>query len=200
MKVRKPNQWMPVHIDDFMSRTENLSTLERGAYLLLLFYYWRNQEPLPDSDKQLARIARLSPDEWAEASGLVRPLFDLKNGRLHNKRIDAEIAKAVDISSKRQAAGRRGGRPTSSKTQASEKQTESKQKANAFQVLSNDKASVNTRACNGPLSAASQNPGRWEPDLDVLEFMEKQESEWRKSPNYKSIRRRVLAERVRGVS
>lgn len=204
MSVRKPNQWIPLHIDDFMSRTEHLSTQERGAYLLLLFYYWRNQEPLPDSDKQLARIAGLTPDEWDESSPLIRPFFNVIGDKLHNKRIDTEISKAVGISEKRQAAGKRGGRPLKSEKKANEKQMLSGKKANALQVLSKSKpigvANVNTRACNGPLSETSKAATGWEPDFDVLEFMDKQESEWHKCPSYKAVRKKTLAMRVRGVS
>ena len=86
--------WMPVYVADYLADTARLTTEQHGAYLLLLFDYWRNGA-LPDDDATLARVCRLSADAWSMHSASLRSFFFKgEDGLLHQKRIDAEIAKA----------------------------------------------------------------------------------------------------------
>lgn len=98
--------WMPLYVPDYLADTGHLSTAEHGAYLLLIMHYWQN-DGLPTDDKKLARIARLSPDEWADIRDTIADLFD---SNWHHKRIDAELAKATEVMSKRRAAGKAGAK------------------------------------------------------------------------------------------
>lgn len=51
--------------DSYLADTRHLSTLEHGAYLLLLIEAWRRPRcDLPDDDAILARLAGLPADEW----------------------------------------------------------------------------------------------------------------------------------------
>jgi len=97
-------RWMPLDIPDYLSDTRHLSTRQHGAYLLLIMHYWQAEE-LPEDDRQLARIAGLSPKEWAADKSILRALF---GDRWRHKRVDAEIAKATEIINKRKAAGQEG--------------------------------------------------------------------------------------------
>lgn len=113
--------WMPLYIGDYLADTMHLTGGEHGAYLLLIMHYWRNG-PLPDDDKTLASISRTERKEWANDVGpVVRQFFSQKDGRLHHKRIDTELAKAVQNSSKRRDAAH-----------ARWEQTRSKQNADAY--------------------------------------------------------------------
>jgi uncharacterized protein YdaU (DUF1376 family) len=85
---------MPFYVGDYLRDTRRLSTVEHGAYLLLIMEYW-TQGGLPDDDKKLARIAGLSGDEWAEVRDNLSELF--QPGWKH-KRVDAELATAADKS------------------------------------------------------------------------------------------------------
>lgn len=98
--------WMPLYVADYLADTGHLSTVEHGAYFLLIMHYWQHQG-LPDDDKKLSRIARLSLDEWAEARDTIAEFFE--DGWRH-KRIDAEIQKSSEIINKRKAAGKAGAR------------------------------------------------------------------------------------------
>lgn len=96
--------WMPLYVADYLADTGHLSTIEHGAYMLLMMHYWQHGG-LPSDDRKLARICRLAPDEWADIRDTMADLFG--DGWTH-KRIEAELAKAVDVISKRSAAGKAG--------------------------------------------------------------------------------------------
>lgn len=52
--------------DAYLADTRHLSTLEHGAYLLLLIEAWRRPTcSLPDDNTMLARLAGLPVEEWA---------------------------------------------------------------------------------------------------------------------------------------
>ena len=97
-------QWMPLYVGDYLRDTRRLSTLEHGAYMLLIMDYWTNSG-LPDDDRRLARIAGLSIDEWSQIRPAIAELF--QDGWKH-KRIDKELARATGKSeAARSAAGLR---------------------------------------------------------------------------------------------
>ena len=93
--------WMPLYVGDYIADTAHLSTAEHGAYLLLMMHYWAKGK-LPTEDTQLARIARMTTKEWANARSVIAAFFsaDWKHGR-----IEFELTEAERIS----AAGRAGG-------------------------------------------------------------------------------------------
>jgi len=92
--------WMPLHIENYLSDTGHLTATEHGAYMLLIMEYWR-KGGLPTDEKLLARLARMSPEQWAESRDVLAAMF--VDGWRH-KRIEAELAKADEIISKRKAA------------------------------------------------------------------------------------------------
>lgn len=116
--------WMPLYIGDYLADTMHLTGGEHGAYLLLIMHYWRNG-PLPDDDKTLASISRTERKEWANDVGpVVRQFFSQKDGRLHHKRIDGELARARGIRTdavgrgRAGAAAKWGGTPTAGATRS----------------------------------------------------------------------------------
>lgn len=115
--------WMPLYIADYLADTSRLSTLEHGAYLLLIMDYWRNGS-LPDDDRKLARIARLSAPEWAAIRDDLAELF--QPGWRH-KRIDAEMERsAAKSDAARNSAAKRWGSKPDAKADANahEQQTD----------------------------------------------------------------------------
>jgi uncharacterized protein YdaU (DUF1376 family) len=102
--------WIPLNIGDYLADTGHLDRAQHGSYLLLLFHYWRTG-PLPNIPRQLARIAMMTIDEWNGEDGqTIMEFFTLGpvDGRLHQKRSDAEQAKRERISSARSVAGKAG--------------------------------------------------------------------------------------------
>lgn len=101
--------WLPLYIGDYMADTMRLTTLEHGAYLLLLMEYWR-QGPLADDDNALASITKLDRKTWQKQVGpSIRRFFNANgDGRLHQKRMDFERARTLHINQERsKAAGKR---------------------------------------------------------------------------------------------
>ncbi len=97
--------WMPLYIADYLADTAHLSTVEHGAYLLLIMHYWMHRK-LPQDEKRLARIARLSDAEW---ESIAPALLDLFGSDWTHARIDREIADADEKYQKRADAGKKGG-------------------------------------------------------------------------------------------
>jgi uncharacterized protein YdaU (DUF1376 family) len=93
---------MPLYIADYLADTGHMSTVEHGAYLLLIMHYWQNSG-LPSDDAKLARVCRLPLKQWMEIRPTIADLFGLD---WHHGRIDSELAKAEDTISKRSAAGK----------------------------------------------------------------------------------------------
>jgi uncharacterized protein YdaU (DUF1376 family) len=85
---------MPLYVADYLADTRRLSTLEHGAYLLLIMDYWQNGS-IPDDDRSLARIVGLTAKEWGAVKPAIQTLF--YDGWKH-KRIDNELRRAEEKS------------------------------------------------------------------------------------------------------
>jgi uncharacterized protein YdaU (DUF1376 family) len=109
---------MPLYVADYLRDTRRLTAAEHGAYVLLIMEYWTSGE-LPDDDKQLARIACMSASEWRRARPNVQGFF--YDGWKH-KRIDAELARSAEISSKRSASAKQNHRNRSANADANAQQ------------------------------------------------------------------------------
>jgi|SRR5271169_6014201 len=97
--------WMPLYVGDYLGDTGHLTTAQHGAYLLLMMHYWRKGE-LPDDDRQLSKITKLSLKTWCEYRPTLQDFFH--SGWKH-KRIDAELERMMCVSEKRAIAGQKGG-------------------------------------------------------------------------------------------
>lgn len=91
---------MPLYVADYLADTGHLTVAEHGAYLLLIMHYWSNGG-LPDDDRKLARIARNTNAEWQKTKKNIEEFFE--SGWQH-KRINAELARAAEKSSKAKAS------------------------------------------------------------------------------------------------
>jgi uncharacterized protein YdaU (DUF1376 family) len=92
----KVDAWMPLWIGAYLADTMTLTTQQHGAYLLLLFAYWRNRGPLADDDEDLASIVKASADEWPRLRAKLERFFVIEAGAWRHKRADDELKKAQD--------------------------------------------------------------------------------------------------------
>lgn len=94
---------LPLWTDAYLGDTTHLTTIEHGAYLLLLIAMWRTPEKrLPKSDKLLARYARLTSGQWARIKPVLMPFFTEKGEFISQSRLTDE-ATAVRQLSQRQS-------------------------------------------------------------------------------------------------
>ena len=83
--------------DSYFADTRHLSTVEHGAYLLLLMEAWRRPRcNLPDDDAVLARLAGLSETQWVEIKPVVMAFWkrDGRSKTWSQKRLLLERGKA----------------------------------------------------------------------------------------------------------
>lgn len=92
MTDEKVDAWMPLWIGAYLADTMTLTTQQHGAYLLLLFAYWRNRGPLTDDDEDLASIVKASPAEWKKLRTKLARFFTIENGTWAHGRADKELA------------------------------------------------------------------------------------------------------------
>jgi len=102
---------MPLYIGDYLADTQHLTAAQHGAYLLLIMHYWQHGK-LPDSEAAIAGISRLNRDQWRSNCSAIAGMF--QPGWKH-KRIEEELKKANDISTKRAVAGFKGAERTNRK-------------------------------------------------------------------------------------
>lgn len=78
---------MPLDTDSYLADTPHLSTVEHGAYMLILMTLWRSKDGWIDgSEKYLRRVARMSPAKWRQIETTIRKLLIEKEGRVAQKR------------------------------------------------------------------------------------------------------------------
>jgi uncharacterized protein YdaU (DUF1376 family) len=82
---------LPLWTDAYLGDTTHLTTIEHGAYLLLLMTAWRTRDCcLPDDDRLLARYARCGPQQWKRLRVIIEPFFDVENGVWTQRRLTDE--------------------------------------------------------------------------------------------------------------
>jgi uncharacterized protein YdaU (DUF1376 family) len=98
--------YMPFYVADYLADAAHLTTLEHGAYLLLIMNYWQRGEPLPDNDRKLSRIVGMLESEWVEVRESLSEFFTIIDGFWHHGRIDRELDKVRAKSEKARSAGK----------------------------------------------------------------------------------------------
>jgi uncharacterized protein YdaU (DUF1376 family) len=99
---------------------------------MLIMNYWQRGKPLPADDERLARIARVSGTEWASIRGTVSEFFIRGENLWEHARIETELSKVREKSTKARAAGQRSAivRSTSVQQTFNERSTDAEQTLN----------------------------------------------------------------------
>lgn len=98
--------YMPLYVADYLADTAHLSALENGAYLMLIMNYWQRGKALPSDPAQLARICRLTGKQWGKVKTPLGNFFEQRDGLWIHHRIETELAKVRDKSTKASNAGK----------------------------------------------------------------------------------------------
>jgi uncharacterized protein YdaU (DUF1376 family) len=118
VRDEKADIWIPIYIGDYLSNTMHLSTEQHGAYMLLIFAYWKNGGPLPDDAEYLAGVSKLSTDAWHRHSKRIAEFFQTDNGVWRHTFIDRELEKAKRNKQVKSNAGKAGAAAKYGKTLA----------------------------------------------------------------------------------
>jgi uncharacterized protein YdaU (DUF1376 family) len=108
MSGARPDTWMPLYVGDYLRDTMHLTTVQHGAYMLLLMAAWTRGGELPASDAQLAGIARLTPKAWADMKPVLSAFFHISETSWQHGRVDREISKAKRMTEAKAEAGKKG--------------------------------------------------------------------------------------------
>lgn len=92
----RPAIWMPMYWSDYLGDTSHLTTIEHGAYLLLIAHYWITGRPLPNDDKRLSQITKMGTKKWRGMRQTIEVLFTISGDVWTHSRVDEEIAKAIE--------------------------------------------------------------------------------------------------------
>ena len=120
--------YMKMWVGDWLSsqKVMELSPMEEFCYFRLIMWAWQaNASGLLNKDFNFAQQCRVDMDTWLSVKDNVLKLFEVRGDRLFHHKVDEQVQQQKEISEKRAAAGRMGGKSKPVK-----------------QVLSNCKASV----------------------------------------------------------
>jgi len=83
--------YMQFHIADYLADTQGLTTIEHGAYLLLIMNYYQTGQSLVDNDRVLAQFCRVSVQKWLRMKPTIEKFFSICEGRWRHKRIENDL-------------------------------------------------------------------------------------------------------------
>lgn len=103
-----PTIWMPFYIGDTLADTQHLTTEEFGALILIRAHYWRNQGPIPNDDRRLATVCRLSIEAFCAMKPSLGEFFELQGDKWMSKELDALITEAWEFKARASERGKKG--------------------------------------------------------------------------------------------
>lgn len=161
--------------DAYLADTGHLTTLEHGAYFLLLMAMWRAGGYLPNDDVKLARFCRLAPKDWAKIRDHLLEFFTEDGGKITQGRLLDELEKARDRSRKAADSARAKYRKTKKVAPANAKPEHSSEPAQALLDGCSEPASISISISTvkkdppsgDPKKKGTRIPADFEPDLDA---------------------------------
>src|SRR3990167_7660493 len=98
---------MTFYTDAYLADTGHLTTTEHGAYMLLLISMWRAGGTLPDDDKTLARVARMTMSQWRRAKPALWRFMEVGKGYITQHKLLQTIDAVRQLSQSRRDSARR---------------------------------------------------------------------------------------------
>jgi uncharacterized protein YdaU (DUF1376 family) len=136
---------MQLYTADYLADTAHLSTVEHGAYLLLIFNYWQRGESFKAKDerslnKRLATVARLSEQDWEVVKEAIEEFFVTSETEWSHNRIERDLVLVNSKSAKASAAGR----ASANKRSTNDQQTLNERSTNVEQTLNHTDTDTDT--------------------------------------------------------
>lgn len=121
--------YMQLYVGDYLRDTQHLTIEQSGCYLHILMAMWTHGGSLPNDEKILAKICRISARRWRAVNKPIMALLKVFDDKVSSKRLRKELTKARRTTAARRAAGKLGGRP---KILKNNKLPKANAKANGF--------------------------------------------------------------------
>lgn len=149
--------------------TQIMDATEFGAYVLLLCIAWHSEPPctIPNDEERLSRLARLSPDEWADRRAIILAPWTENGDRFVQKRLLREFQEMEKAHATRSESGRLGG------SKAKRKKRSSKAKAPLEQSSSNQDSGSGSESGSTALEKAKHRVTAAEVDQVYAEYPRK---------------------------
>ena len=80
-----------------------MDAVEFGAYMSLIIACYQTDNKLPNDDKRLSRIARVSPHKWGKIKDVVLEKFSLKNDFYEQNFVKKDLSRIGSLSKKNKA-------------------------------------------------------------------------------------------------
>jgi uncharacterized protein YdaU (DUF1376 family) len=90
--------YMQLYVAEYLVDTLHLKALQHGAYMLLLMHYWQRGKGLPNDDKRLAIIARMTPKEWKKNRESLAEFFEVTDEGWKHLRVERDLAEVSEKS------------------------------------------------------------------------------------------------------
>lgn len=108
---------MPLWTDAYLGDTTHLTTIEHGAYFLLLVTMWRTGDcRLPDDDRLLARYTRSQSNQWRRLRPILEPFFVIEGGCWRQRRLTDEREAVQRFRQRQSEKGKKSGEARALKT------------------------------------------------------------------------------------
>lgn len=185
--------YFPLYPGDYLADTQHLTTVEHGAYLLLLLTMWRSPDcRLPNDEARLARYCKMRPSHFRKVWPSIQDLFTVEGDKITQKRLQEEYRKACSKRTSARTAGSLGGISRAAKSlkdnkagQADAKRTLSQPEPELYTPLNpptgegpdGDRGEGKTDLFENPPAASRKGarlPEGWKPNTALIAYAEKE--------------------------
>lgn len=98
---------LPLFTDAYLADTRHLTTIQHGAYMLMLMTAWRSPDcSLPNDDAYLAKICGMDKRTWAKNKDAILQFWEVSDAKMFQKRLRAEQRYVAQVSRKNSDAGK----------------------------------------------------------------------------------------------
>ena len=176
----KVDIWMPIYIGDYVRDTQELTTEEHGAYLLLLMHYWQKNGKIGKDIKRLSHVTKTSEEI---INYILENYFNLSNGHYRNKRADIEMENAKQRSEAGKKAANARWSQSDSNADAMRSHNDSNAKGDADSMRSECSSSSSS---SSSLPSSSKSPSKKKEARYGIEDIIKMFDAWNKQylPKY----------------
>lgn len=151
---------MPLWTDAYLADTGHLTTLEHGAYLLLLMTMWRAGGSLPDDDVRLMRFTKTNTAQWTKIKPVIMEFFHVEDGKISQKR----LAREFDFVKTKREKASKSAKSKYLKNNNTEEANAEKRRANA-PATTPTPTPINKKETSSP-KKGTRIPADFQPDFD----------------------------------